>query len=60
MPTDLALKAVLCQRFLTWLRQPLPGPDRAISAPQLLLVQAADSQIGRLNARMAQGPQLTR
>lgn len=56
MPTELALKAVLCQRFLTWLRQPLPGPDRAISAPQLLLVQAADSQIGRLNARMAQGP----
>lgn len=60
MPTDLTLKAVLCQRFLTWLRQPLPAPDKAISAAQLLLVRAADSQIGRLRARMAQGLQLTR
>lgn len=37
MPIDLALKAVLRQKFLAWLRQPLPGPDRAVSAPQLLL-----------------------
>lgn len=59
MPTDLALKAVPCQRFLAWLRQPLPGPERAVSAPQLLLLQAADSQTERLSARMAQSPQLT-
>lgn len=50
---------VLYERFLTRLRQLVPGPDKGISVPKPLLVQIAEGQMGRLGASMAQGPQLT-
>lgn len=46
----------LCERFLTWLRQPVPRPDEGISVPKPFLVQVAEGQTGEAEHKCGPGP----
>jgi len=51
---------VLYEGFLTWLRQPAPGPYEGSSVPKSLLLQVAERQMGRLSTSTAQCPRLAK